>query len=353
MKRSVDESWMKRALRLAAKGRGRVHPNPLVGAVVVKRGRCLAEGWHRAYGLAHAEAEALARAGRAARGATLYVTLEPCTHWGKTPPCVDAVLRSGVRRVVVAMEDPNPRVSGGGIRRLKRRGIRVETGVCEAEARRLNRAFVARALYGRPHVTLKAATSLDGRAATVTGESKWITGPEAREAGHRLRAGVDAIAIGAGTAAADRPSLISHGQGRHPIRVLFDSRLMTPVRGPLFDRAAPTWVVTTDRSPASRRRRLMRRGVRLILAKKDPRGRVDISDALKRLSAFGVGTLLVEGGPTLAESFRAAGAIDSVAWFIAPMVLGGSRRLSGALRMTGARGASIGPDFLIEGEVER
>src|SRR5258706_228756 len=195
---SVDEKWMRRALALAEKGRGSVHPNPMVGAVLVRGGRLVGQGFHQKFGQAHAEVKAIQRAGERTKGSTLYVNLEPCSHWGKTPPCVDAIVRAGVKRVVSAMRDSNPLVSGKGFNALKRRGISVLVGVLEEEARHLNRAFITWATRKRPFVTLKVASSLDGRMATISGESKWITGEKARRAGHLLRAQVDAIAVGAG-----------------------------------------------------------------------------------------------------------------------------------------------------------
>ena len=219
------------ALRLAARAAGRTSPNPLVGAVVVKNGRVVARGWHRKAGEPHAEAIALAKAGAAARGATLYVTLEPCSHTNKrTPPCTPFVIASGVKRVVIAMIDPNPKVSGGGIKAIKKAGIEVVTGVLESEARVLNEAFIKHVAKKVPFVTLKVAQTLDGRIATATGESKWITGERAREEGHRLRDRNDAILVGINTVLKDDPALTTRiPKGRDPIRVIVDSRLRIPL----------------------------------------------------------------------------------------------------------------------------
>ena len=258
---------MRRALALADKGSGKVHPNPMVGAVLVRGGRVVGEGFHRRFGEAHAEVEAIRRAGARAKGATLYVTLEPCSHWGKTPPCAPAILDAGIRRVVSAMKDPNPLVSGKGFRLLQKSRVSVTQGVLEKEAADLNRAFVIWIKEKRPYVTLKAAASLDGRMATVTGESQWITGPKARQAGHDLRAEADAIAVGLGTVKADNPSLTTHGRGPNPLRVIFDSRLRAPIRSRIFNRDSPTWCLATDHTVLRHMDQLKRRGVQVVLCR--------------------------------------------------------------------------------------
>src|SRR5579872_6272521 len=245
----LDLAHMRASLGLARRGLGNTWPNPAVGCVLVREGRVVGRGWTQAGGRPHAEAEALARAGRAARGATAYVTLEPCSHHGKTPPCAEALIAAGIARVVAAIEDPDPRVSGRGIARLKEAGITVETGPCADEAVELNAGFLCRVKHGRPLVTLKLATSLDGRIATASGESRWITGAAARERAHLLRATQDAVLVGTGTALADDPQLTCRLPGledRSPVRVVIDRNLRLPATLRLFSEArpVPTWLVT-------------------------------------------------------------------------------------------------------------
>src|SRR5262245_57065762 len=246
----TDREWMAQALALAERGRGYVEPNPLVGAVVVRDGRLVGEGWHRRYGEAHAEVNALHEAGEAARGATLYVTLEPCCHHGKTPPCTDAVLRFGVRRVVAAMTDPFPRVAGGGVERLRTAGLEVETGLLEADARRLNAPYLKLLATGRPYVHAKWAMTLDGKLATRTGDSKWISSDASRRRVHELRGRMDAILVGIGTALADDPLLTARPPGpRTARRIVLDSRLRLPPTSRLVQTARE--VLTTVVAAAS------------------------------------------------------------------------------------------------------
>ena len=248
------------ALRLAAFGRGRTSPNPMVGAVLVKDGRIVGAGWHRKAGTEHAEIHALRMAGDLARGATLYVTLEPCSHTGRTGPCARAVIEAGVRRVVAAMEDPNPLVRGKGFKMLREGGVEVFCGLLEKEARRMNEAFVTWMTEGRPFVTLKMAMTLDGKTATAGGESQWITGEAARLRGHFLRDENDAVLVGIGTVLADHPSLTARlpdGTGKNPLRVVLDSRARTPADEPmLWDGAAPVLIVTTESAPEEKLKRL-------------------------------------------------------------------------------------------------
>jgi diaminohydroxyphosphoribosylaminopyrimidine deaminase/5-amino-6-(5-phosphoribosylamino)uracil reductase len=322
-----DHDWMGVALSLAARGLGRTWPNPSVGCVLVSpEGRVVGRGWTQPGGRPHAEREALDRAGPLARGATAHVTLEPCSHHGKTPPCADALVNAGVARVVVALTDPDPRVSGRGLERLRAAGLAVTVGVREAEARALTLGFLLNREQGRPLVTLKVATSLDGRIATVSGHSQWITGPEARARGHLLRASHDAIAIGIGTALADDPTLTCRlpGMGdRSPVRVVFDSHLRLPLDGALVGSAGqvPLWVVTVPDADPARRAALEGRGVEVLAV--DGAGRPGIPAALTALAGRGITRLLVEGGGDLAGAFLAAGLVDRLSWFRAPLVIGG------------------------------
>ncbi|AEO48343.1 5-amino-6-(5-phosphoribosylamino)uracil reductase / diaminohydroxyphosphoribosylaminopyrimidine deaminase [Rhodospirillum rubrum F11] len=329
MASSADLSFMRTALGLAARGLGRVWPNPAVGCVLVDaQGRVVGRGWTQPGGRPHAEREALDRAGAAARGATAYVTLEPCSHHGKTPPCADALIDAGVVRVVAALGDPDPRVSGRGFAQLRAAGVVVETGLLVDEARALNLGFLLHRLRGRPLVTLKAATTLDGRIATAGGDSQWITGPQARRYGHLLRADHDAIAIGLGTALADDPLLSCRLAGledRSPLRVVFDSALALPLGGALVRSAdrLPLWIITTAAATAARRQALVERGAEILEVEADPRGRPTIAGALSALAGQGVTRLLVEGGGHLAAAFLAADLVDRLAWFRAARLIGG------------------------------
>jgi len=316
---------MATALRLAARGLGRVWPNPAVGCVLVRDGRCVGRGWTQPGGRPHAETEALVRAGEAARGATAYVSLEPCAHHGKTPPCTDALLAAGVARVVTAVEDPDPRVAGAGHARLREAGVAVTEDVGRAAAEWLNEGFFRRIRDGRPLVALKLAQSLDGRIATATGESRWITGPAARAAGHRLRAEHDAIMVGSGTALADDPALTCRLAGledRSPVRVVVDGRARLAPTSVLARTAAevPTWLLTTTGADT---RALEEVGVRPIVVAADERGRVAPAAALAALGERGVTRVLVEGGAALAATLVARDLVDRLHLFTAGKLVGG------------------------------
>ncbi|WP_029006712.1 bifunctional diaminohydroxyphosphoribosylaminopyrimidine deaminase/5-amino-6-(5-phosphoribosylamino)uracil reductase RibD [Azospirillum halopraeferens] len=323
-----DRRHMLAALGLAARGLGTVMPNPAVGCVLVRDGTVVGRGWTQPGGRPHAETEALRRAGAAARGATAYVSLEPCNHHGKTPPCTEALLAAGVARVVVACEDPDPRVAGGGVHRLRAAGVAVDVGLCTAEALDLNRGFFSRILHGRPSFTLKLATTLDGRIATHGGESRWITGPEARARGHALRATHDAIMIGIGTALADDPELTCRLPGlshRSPLRIVVDSRLRLPLTGRLAATArdVPTWILTREDADGTRAAAFTDCGVEVLRIPADGAGLPDVTRAGALLGERGVTRVLVEGGATLAASLLRAGLIDRVEWFRAASVIGG------------------------------
>jgi diaminohydroxyphosphoribosylaminopyrimidine deaminase/5-amino-6-(5-phosphoribosylamino)uracil reductase len=320
---------MRLALRLAARGAGWVSPNPMVGAVVVKDGQVVGRGYHRRAGLPHAEVEALRAAGEAARGADLYITLEPCNHQGRTPPCTQAILKAGVARVIIAVRDPNPRVTGGGVEVLTDRGVEVSVGLLAAEARRLNEAWFHWVDTGRPWVITKAACSLDGKIATVTGESQWLTGEPARALGHRLRHRVDAIVVGIGTVLADDPQLttrLPRGPGRDPIRLVLDSRLRLPLTSRLLhlDSGAPTWVACTSQAPAAARRALEGFGVELLVLPPDD-GKVPLPALLDLLGTRQVQSLLVEGGAETLGAFFDQGLVNQFYFFYAPKILGGRK----------------------------
>jgi diaminohydroxyphosphoribosylaminopyrimidine deaminase / 5-amino-6-(5-phosphoribosylamino)uracil reductase len=325
----INETYMKLALKLAARGAGWVSPNPMVGAVVVKEGQVVGRGYHRRAGLPHAEVEALRAAGDAARGAELYVTLEPCNHHGRTPPCTQAILSAGVRRVIIASRDPNPLVSGGGAEFLAGRGVTVEVGVLADAARRLNEAWFHAVGTGRPWVIAKAACSLDGKIATAGGESQWLTGEAARALGHRLRHQVDAIMVGIGTVLADDPQLttrLPRGKAKDPIRLVLDSRLRLPLTSRLLhlDSAASTWVACTRQAPADNRRALEDLGAQVLVLPSDA-GRVSLPALLELLGERQVQSLLVEGGAETLGAFFDHRLVNKFYFFYAPKILGGQK----------------------------
>jgi len=362
-----DAGFMARALGLAARGLGLTSPNPTVGAVLVRDGVVVGEGFHERAGAPHAEAVALGQAGPAARGATCYVTLEPCAHHGRTPPCADALVAAGVARVVAAGPDPNPRVDGRGLARLRAAGIDVVVGVGEAEARALNRAFFTFVTAGRPHVTLKSAMTLDGRIAAWDGTSRWITGEAARAEGHRLRFLADAVLVGIGTVLRDDPALTVRLPGappKEPYRVVADSRLRMPPDAQVLRAGDPSRTIVAGTAPAPRRRAatLRERGARVLELPGEGR-RVDLRALLRALADLDVVAVLAEGGAELGAGLLDAGLVDRVAFFVAPRLLGGrtapgplggvGRSLKDALGVTGLSYRMVGEDLLIEGDVTR
>jgi diaminohydroxyphosphoribosylaminopyrimidine deaminase/5-amino-6-(5-phosphoribosylamino)uracil reductase len=331
----LDASYMARALELARKGVYSTHPNPRVGCVIVRDGEVVGEGWHVRAGEPHAEVHALRQAGDKARGATAYVTLEPCSHHGRTPPCADALVNAGVARVVAAMQDPNPDVAGRGLLRLMSAGIAVQSGVLEGEARALNKGFLKRMEHGLPYVRVKLAMSLDGRTAMASGESQWITGPEARSAVQRLRAQASVVLTGADTVLADnarltvRPDelglnaeLTALAVTRPPLRVLIDGRLRVPLDAPFF-KAGNALVATC--AAASARERYSDEGHEL-LALPSSGGHVDLRKLLVELASRGVNDVLVEAGPKLAGAFTRLGLVDEFQIFVAGKFMGSSAR---------------------------
>ncbi|MDP3817079.1 bifunctional diaminohydroxyphosphoribosylaminopyrimidine deaminase/5-amino-6-(5-phosphoribosylamino)uracil reductase RibD [Pseudomonas sp.] len=330
-----DHACMARALELARKGLYSTHPNPRVGCVIVRAGQIVGEGWHARAGEPHAEVHALRQAGDKARGAIAYVTLEPCSHHGRTPPCADALIAAGIVRVVAAMQDPNPQVSGNGLLRLMHAGVAVHSGVLEAEARALNAGFIKRMEQGLPFVRVKLAMSLDGRTAMASGESQWITGPAARAAVQRLRARASVVLTGADTVLADdarltvRPEELGLGAEltalavtRPPLRVLVDGRLRVPLTVPFFQ-AGPAMVATC--AAASARDRYLDDGHEL-LAVPGSSGHVDLRKLLIELAARGANEVLVEAGPRLAGAFTRLGLVDEYQLFVAPKLLGSNAR---------------------------
>lgn len=367
-----DAAWMRRALALAARGRGTTHPNPMVGCVLVHGDAVVGEGWHERAGGPHAEAAALAAAGDRARGATAYVTLEPCAHHGRTPPCAEALVEAGVARVVVASPDPDVRVRGAGIERLRAAGVAVDEGALRADADALNAAYLVHRTEGRPWVRYKTAMTLDGKIATRTGRSRWITGPAARALVHGWRHRADAVAVGVSTLLQDDPALTARlegpeGPGRTPRKLIFDGVARTPVTARAFEAgpdgaAARVTIVVGPDAPAARVAALEARGAQ-VLRVAARQGRPDVREALRALAAEGVVELLLEGGGTLAWSFLEAGAIDRVAWFVAPKLIGGRgasplaglgvATLDEAYALSDWSVGRLGDDLLIEGDLAR
>jgi diaminohydroxyphosphoribosylaminopyrimidine deaminase/5-amino-6-(5-phosphoribosylamino)uracil reductase len=368
MSAATHTQHMQRALELAAQARGRTSPNPMVGAVIVRAGRVVGEGYHRQAGTPHAEVHALRAAGDLARGATLYVNLEPCNHQGRTPPCTEALIAAGIAEVHMAMLDPNPLVNGQGRARLEAAGIRTVVGECAEPARELNEAFVTYITAGRPFVIGKFAASLDGKIATRTGESRWITGEAARLRGHELRDTVDAILVGAATVIADDPLLTTRRPGRevrHPLRVVLDSRGRVPLEARVLDPALPakTLLAATAALPAERRAALESRGVEVLVLPADAQGRVDLAALLETLGRRQVTSLLVEGGGTVLASFFQAGLVDKVVAFLAPLVIGGQEapsavsgtgvaHLADAARLERVQVERVGEDVLVTGYLQ-
>lgn len=362
---SRDERYMVRALELARMGEGRTRPNPAVGAVIVRGDEVIGEGYHPQAGEPHAEIFALRQANERARGAELFVTLEPCSHHGRTAPCVEAVLAAGIRRVCIGTGDPNPKVAGRGIARLQDAGVDVRVGVLEADCRQLIAPFAKHVTTGLPFVVLKSAVTLDGRTATVSGDSRWITGAESRAWVHHLRNRLDAVMVGVGTLLRDDPLLTTRlpKGGRDATRIVVDSRLRIPETAAMLGvvSSAPTIIATTAAAPAEKIARLQARGAQVMIAAASAEG-VDLQDLLRRLGDSGIQSILLEGGNILNASALQAGLIDRAMIFIAPLLLGsgdapgifagrGPERLAEALRLTDIRVRRFGDDTLIEGEV--
>jgi len=322
-----DCHFMKIALDLAEKGRGFTSPNPMVGAVVVRENQVVGKGYHEKFGGAHAEVNAINAAGPLAEGATLYVTLEPCNHVGKTPPCTEKILGSGIRRVIAAMKDPNPGVNGGGMEYLEANDIDVTLGICEKEAKRLNEIYVKYIRTGRPFVIVKCASTLDGRIATRTGDSKWITGEESRKFVHQLRHSVDAILVGANTVRKDDPSLttrLNGFNGKDPVRVILDSRASIPPDAKVLRLTSDsdTIVVIGDSIENERKNAARDLGVRIVETPLNENG-VDLHFLMGQLGSIGISSVLIEGGSRVFASAFSSGVVDKVMMFFAPKILGG------------------------------
>ena len=362
----IDEKYMRLALHLAKRGMGKTNPNPMVGAVVVRGRDIVGRGYHHQAGEPHAEILALQEAGEKARGATLYLNLEPCDHFGRTPPCTRAILDAGIGRVVAGMKDPNPLVSGRGIQRLKRAGIKVDVGILEKQCRELNAPFCKHITNRTPFVTLKAAVSLDGKVATKSGDSRWVSGEVSRAYVHRLRSTTDAVMVGIGTVLEDDPLLNVRLPGiknaRHPLRIIVDSRLRIPFHSQIVRTAEKyrTLVATTRVASIFKIERLKKTPVEVIVVKSDADGRVNLKALMKELGRRGILSILLEGGPTLNASALREKVVDRVLLFMAPRIIGGEKAPGmigggGSLRIRDTQPIKIlkirrvGPDLMIEG----
>lgn len=356
------------ALDLAIKGEGFTSPNPMVGAVVVKNGKVVGSGYHEAVGAPHAEVNAIVAAGKRAAGSTLYVTLEPCNHTGRTPPCTEAILKAGIHRVVVAMPDPNPKVAGGGCEYLQQNGVEVTTGICEQQARRQNEAFVKYITTGRPFVIAKCAATLDGRIATRTGDSRWVTGEAARRHVHLLRHAVDAIMVGSNTVKVDNPSLttrLDDRRGKDPTRIILDTRLSigTDARVLQQDSDADTILAAGSGVEPAKRADFEKAGARILEVPLKNR-RIDLAALMRQLGAMAITSLLVEGGSCVMASAFQDGIVDKVQFFYAPKVLGGDdgipicsgpgpELMSQSIPIRDISVRRFDDDILIEGYVEK
>lgn len=365
MSEELDRKYMARALQLALRGAGHTRPNPMVGAVLVKDGRIIGEGWYKQYGGPHAEVNAFASATEDPEGATLYVSLEPCSHYGKTPPCADLIIRKKVARVVAALEDPNPLVSGRGFRKLRANGIRVTVGVLAEEARHINDVFLTYVTRKRPFVLYKAAMSLDGKIACHTGESQWISSEKSREEVQRLRGILSGIMVGAGTVIADDPRLTCRMEEyENPARIIVDGKLRVPVESRIFHEPGRNIILTTSEAYPEKKKALENLGVEMIEADSEEPGKVDLKSAMLALGIKGIDGILLEGGPTLAASALEAGIIDAVRFYIAQKIIGGREAPSpfagtGAAHMnevvplTDAVYGTSGDDLWIQAYIQR
>jgi diaminohydroxyphosphoribosylaminopyrimidine deaminase/5-amino-6-(5-phosphoribosylamino)uracil reductase len=357
---------MEMAILLAERGRGFVSPNPMVGAVVVKDGKVVGRGWHQKYGEPHAEVNAINDAGELARGADIYVTLEPCNHTGKTPPCTEKILSAGIKRVFSAMNDPNPTVKGGGNDYLRSRGVEVFTGLCEKEATKQNEAFIKFIKTGKPFVIVKCASTLDGRTATRTGDSKWITNEESRRYVHELRHACDAIMVGIGTVKADDPRLTARLEGimaRDPVRVILDPFLEIDPGASVFapDSGSGTILICSE-SASEEKADILASGSTMIIRVNDRNGMLDLQEVMQRLGEMRIASVLVEGGSTVSASSFSSGIVDKVNFFYAPAILGGDdgypvcrgkgpELMKDAIRLRDVSIRNFGTDVMIEGYI--
>ncbi|KAB2954465.1 bifunctional diaminohydroxyphosphoribosylaminopyrimidine deaminase/5-amino-6-(5-phosphoribosylamino)uracil reductase RibD [Heliorestis acidaminivorans] len=368
--KDADVLFMQRAIELALRGKGKTSPNPLVGAVIVKDGQIVGEGYHQKAGTAHAEIHALAQANEEARGSTLYVTLEPCSHYGRTPPCTEAILKAGVKKVVMAMLDPNPQVAGKGMEKLRHEGVEVQVGLLSQETAEINQPFLTWITAQRPHVLAKWAMTVDGKIATLSGDSRWISCPTSRQLVHQWRQDKDAILVGIGTVLADDPQLTTRladfdptfdqSEQRHPLRVILDSKGRTPLTAKVLKAEGKTLIAVTEQAPLEKVKALEAIGATVWLCPQNEKGRIDLPSLMARLGQAGITSLLVEGGSSVHGAFLEDKLVDQIAVFIAPKLVGGATAPSpvgggGVELMSQAwlvkrwRGQPSGEDYLLEG----
>lgn len=363
-----DKEYMRVALKLAVRAKGKTSPNPLVGAVIVKNDRIIGKGYHRRAGESHAEINALDMAGRRAKGATLYLNLESCAHLGRTPPCTKRIISSGIKKVVAAMIDPNPLNCGRGVKELRKAGVKVKVGILEKEARKINEAYIKYITTKRPFVILKTAMSLDGKIATKTGDSKWITNESSRRYVHRLRSEVDAVLIGIETVLKDDPRLTARIKDpgsrisvRNPTRVVVDSRARIPLGARVLNQEALTIVATTKFASKKKIKALEKKGATVLIIK-DRDKNVNLKELLKNLGELEITSLLVEGGGRINASFLENGLVNKVLFFVAPKIIGGEealtpvegegiKRIKDAVKLKDISIKRFGEDVLVEGYV--
>ena len=356
--------YMKKALRQARKGAGLVSPNPMVGAILVKGDRIISTGYHRYYGGPHAEVDALSNLTKSeTRNATLYVNLEPCSHHGKTPPCVDTIIESGISKIMIGTRDPNPLVSGNGIQILKKHGIKTETDILQKECLRLNEAYFKFITQGKPFVTLKIAQTLDGKIATQAGHSQWITSESSRRYVHRMRSETDSVMVGINTILKDDPELtVRHLKGHNPNRIILDCQLRIPLNANVLHHSDSenTILVTTDRSDTQKRKTLRQKGIKVWIVKTNSSNQIDISTLLTKLAEQSIASVMVEGGKGLFTSFIEAGVVDRIISFIAPKAFGKGIDMLGDLNITHTKNAliftetdwrRIGSDMMFQGRL--
>lgn len=364
--KDVVEGFMRQTFRLAKKACGRTSPNPMVGAILVKDGEIVGKGYHKKAGEPHAEINAIKAAGDLSKGADLYINLEPCSHYGRTPPCADAVIKAGINKAFIAIKDPNPEVAGSGITRLREAGITVETGILEKEALKLNETFIKHVTTGMPFVTLKAASSLDGRIATRTGDSKWITGEASRRHVHAMRDQADAIMVGIGTVEIDNPSLstrLPNKKGRNPIRVIVDEELRISPSAKVIDSEVKNSLViaTTEKASAKKIEKLKKLGASILIFK-SVNGVVPLKPLMKKLGDAGINSLIIEGGSEVHASALNEGIVDKLAIFYAPKIIGGTdsipvvggegaKNLADAIEIDTLTTKKFGNDILIQGYI--
>ncbi len=365
MKKKIfdDNYYMRMAIRLAGKGIGKTSPNPMVGAVIVKNDKIIGRGYHKKCGDCHAEINAINNAKGSIRGSTFYITLEPCSHYGRTPPCVDTLIKKGLKRVVIGTPDPNPEVNGKGIKVLRSKGIKVDVGILETECRHLNENYFKFIKSGIPYVTVKYAQTLDGRIATKTGDSQWISSEESRKYVHRLRAINDCVMVGAGTVTADNPQLtVRHVKGKNPLRIIVDSNLRIPIKSSVLTDDNPhlTIIATTSKAPARKITAIKKLGVEVLIVKKERNGKVSFSSLLKELGKRGIMSVLVEGGSGMNTSLLKVNLVDKMIIPIAPKILGKGleaigdlniNKIKDAIKFSSFKTMKKGDDIIFDGTI--